>query len=147
MTAGWRDQFTRPPVAAATLPATAMPVEIDDELAAPIDTNVYQPWILQRGRGRPVMFIDFRRIEPRAGTVIGRQMGYPYLQAIDYIGDQIVSLDFGMRQYVIEGKGLSALARFLQQGHVLAVQEFSERTWRSHDGKAVVTKIVEVVRP
>ncbi len=75
------------------------------------------------------MFIDLRRFEPKTGTLVGCQMSYPHLIAIDYIGDRMVSLDFGTRRFVIEGTGLEELPMRLQQGMVLAIQEHTARVW------------------
>lgn len=107
------------------------------------DPARYEPWILQRGR-RPAMFLDLRRFEPRTGTPIGCQMSYPYLAAVDYIGDHMVALDFGTRHFVVEGKGLDRLVARLQQGMVLAIQEYSSHVWPDDglEGPAV-KKIIE----
>ena len=58
----------------------------------------------------------------------------------------MVTLDFGLRQFVIEGVGLADLTRHLQQGTVLAIQEHSERIWPDATGNSVVTRIVKVDR-
>lgn len=56
-------------------------------------------------------------------------MSYPHLIAVEYIGDKMLSLDFGTRQFVIEGTGLQGLVRHLQQGSVLVAQEYSVAKW------------------
>ena len=139
----WRDLFEK------RRPAEGQAVRTDaddtapgdeGEIAPPPDPKEYRPWILQRG-GRPALFIDLRRFEPKTGALIGCQMSYPHLIAIDYIGDRMVSLDFGARQFVIEGTGLSELPGRLQQGLVLAIQEYSSTTWAAC-GTPKVTRIV-----
>ena len=115
--------------------------EPDDDGAPPLDMNVYRPWTLQRGRGRPSMLLDLRRYEPKSGLWIGWQMAYPHLIAVEYIGDKMLSLDFGTRQFMIEGRGLDELARHLQQGSVVNVLEFSERVW----GMAVEGAMVNAI--
>ena len=121
----WQDAFrpkgggseTPPP-----FPPSVPPDPDDDDLAPLPDPSSYRPWILQRGRGRPAMFLDLRKFDGRTGEIIGSQVSYPSLMAIDYLGEHLVSLDFGHRHYVIEGSGLGELARRLQQGAVLAIR-------------------------
>lgn len=131
--ANWQDMFEPRkaamvgPVSSATSLGTAAPT--DEGVPAP-DLQVYHPWILQRGRSHPAMFIDFRRFDPKSGLLMGCQMSYPMLTSIEYTGDKLLSLDFGMRKFMIEGTGLIDLARHLQQGIVLAVQEYSEAVWK-----------------
>lgn len=126
-------------------PMPADPSEPQEhELAPAPDPQAYRPWLLQRSRSRPVMFLDLRRVEPRTGGLIGCQMGYPYLTAIDYLGDRMVSLDFGVRQFVIEGTGLDALASWLQQGMVLAIQEYSPRIWPQTPSGPIVRVINQI---
>jgi hypothetical protein len=103
--------------------------EPDDDGAPALDLSVYRPWTLQRGHGRPSMLLDLRRYEPKSGLWIGWQMAYPHLIAVEYIGDKMLSLDFGTRQFMIEGHGLDELARHLQQGSVVNVVEYSEKIW------------------
>lgn len=128
-------------VSTATSASTAAPT--DEGVPAP-DLQVYQPWILQRGRSHPAMFIDFRRFDPKSGLLIGCQMSYPMLTSIEYTGDKLLSLDFGLRKFMIEGVGMIDLARHLQQGIVLAVQEFSEAVWKEKSEAGVVTRIVRM---
>lgn len=49
-------------------------------------------------------------------------MAYPHLIVVEYIGDKMLSLDFGIRQFMLEGRGLCELAERLQLGCVLMVQ-------------------------
>ncbi|WP_257385040.1 hypothetical protein [Tahibacter caeni] len=125
-------------VSTATSASTAAPT--DEGVPAP-DLKVYHPWILQRGRSHPAMFIDFRRFDPKSGLLMGCQMSYPMLLSIEYTGDKLVSLDFGQRKFMIEGAGLIDLARHLQQGIVLAVQEYSESIWNTKPEANRVTRI------
>lgn len=101
--------------------------EITDEaaMALALDAPEYRPWVLQRGRSRPALMLHLRRYEPKSGLWIGWQLAYPHLVAVEYVGDRMLSLDFGTRQFVIEGTGLDELARHMQTGSVLVVQEFS----------------------
>ena len=120
--------------------------EPDDDGAPALDMNVYRPWTLQRGRGRPSMLLDLRRYEPKSGLWIGWQMAYPHLIAVEYIGDKMLSLDFGTRQFMIEGRGLDELARHLQQGSVVSVVEFNERVWGQRGDEGVITSITRIGR-
>ena len=110
--------------------------EPDEADAGPtIDPAQYRPWQLQRGRSRPAMMLDLRRFEERSGLWVGWQVSYPHLIAVEYIGDKMLSLDFGVRQFMIEGEGLSELARHLQAGTVLALHEYAASVWpNGHDG-------------
>lgn len=94
-----------------------------------LDMAEYKPWVLQRGRTRPVMMLHLRRYEPKSGLWMGWQIAYPHLIAIEYIGDCMLSLDFGSRQFMIEGIGLGELARYLQTGSVLLLQEYAAAVW------------------
>jgi len=145
----WQDLFEQrrgDRAAVPTVPSTDQAAEPPEEpeLASPPNPQEYRPWLLQRSRSRPVMFLDLRRFEPRTGGLIGCQMGYPYLSAIDYLGDRMVSLDFGLRQFVIEGTGLDALALWLQQGQVLAIQEYSPRIWPTLPSGPIVRVINQI---
>lgn len=120
---------------------SAAPEEAD--IAPPPDPREYKPWLLQRG-ARPAMFLDLRRFDPRTQTLIGCQVSYPYLYAIDYVGDHMVSLDFGSRIFVIEGRLLGELAARLQSGMVLAIHEYSATIWPCKPNGPVVTRIVRV---
>ena len=90
------------------------------------------------------MFLDLRRFEPRTGECVGTQMSYPMLCAVEYIGDGLISLDFGIRQYIIRGRGLAELHRHLQTASVLAIHEHSERVWPSVNEGPIVTSIERI---
>lgn len=88
----------------------------------------YRPWILQRG-GRPVTSLHLRRFDPRAGRWQGWVMPYPFLAA-EYVGDGLLSLDFGTRQFMIEGRGLGdAIVAHLHDGTLVSVQEHTSAIW------------------
>ena len=116
----------------------------EDDGALALDLSVYRPWVLQRGRGRPSMLLELRRYEPKSGLWIGWQIAYPHLIAVEYIGDKMLSLDFGTRQFMIEGHGLDQLARHLQQGAVQTVVEYSDRVWGQRPEGAVVQRIMKL---
>lgn len=118
--------------------------EPDDDGAPALDINVYRPWTLQRGRGRPSMLLDLRRYEPKSGMWIGWAMAYPHLIAVEYIGDKMLSLDFGTRQFMIEGRGLDELICHLQQGSVVNVVEFAPTLWIIPTKNSVVNKIGKI---
>jgi hypothetical protein len=118
--------------------------EPDDDGAPALDMATYRPWTLQRGQGRPSMLLDLRRYEPKSGLWIGWQMAYPHLIAVEYIGDKMLSLDFGTRQFMIEGRGLDELARHLQQGSVVNVVEFSEKLWKNFEVNPTVRSITKI---
>ncbi len=129
-----RGEMPRPPLT---------PQEITDEaaMALALDAPEYKPWVLQRGRGRPAMMLHLRRYEPKSGLWCGWQIAYPHLVAVEYTGDRMLSLDFGQRQFVIEGTGLPELARHLQIGSVLMVQEYSDKLWANSGDIPVVCAI------
>ena len=105
-------------------PAAPPPLTRDEppmEDALELDLTDYKPWVLQRGRSRPAMMLHLRRYEEKSGLWMGWQLAYHTLAAVEYIGGQMLSLDFGKRQFMIEGTGLDELARHLQQGTVLAL--------------------------
>lgn len=120
------------------------PQEITDEaaMALAFDAPEYKPWVLQRGRGRPAMMLHLRRYEPKSGLWCGWQIAYPHLVAVEYTGERMLSLDFGTRQFVIEGSGLHELARHLQLGSVLLVQEYTKGVWSELAG----TSRIEAIR-
>lgn len=122
------------------------PEEITDEaaMALALDAPEYRPWILQRGRTRPVMMLHLRRFDTRSQLWQGWQMSYPHLVAVEYTGDTMLSLDFGTRQFMIEGTGLDELARNLQSGTVLIVQQYTENIWHSVSGSASVRNITKI---
>jgi hypothetical protein len=115
---------------------------VDDGLD--IDMTDYKPWVLQRGRGRPAMMLHLRRFDPKSGLWIGWQLAYPHLIAAEYVGDKMLSLDFGTRQFMIEGTGLGELARHLQNGSVLTVQEYSDKAWATCGDGGFIGSITRV---
>jgi hypothetical protein len=126
--------------------ASLTPEEITDEaaMALALDAPEYKPWVLQRGRSRPAMMLHLRRFEPKSGLWCGWQIAYPHLVAVEYTGDKMLSLDFGARQFVIEGDNLSELARHLQNGSVLMVQEYSQNLWPICQQGALVKSIAKL---
>jgi hypothetical protein len=135
----WQDMFdpTRrngvppgaPPPTMAR-PETRREEPLDDDAMA-LDLSVYKPWVLQRGRSRPAMMLDFRTYEPRSGMWSGWAVAYPHLVTLEYVGDRLVSLDFGGRLLVLEGTGLDELVRHIQQGSVVAIQQYTPDLWSS----------------
>jgi hypothetical protein len=115
---------------------------VDDGLD--IDLTDYKPWVLQRGRGRPAMMLHLRQFDTKSGLWIGWQLAYPHLVAVEYVGDKMLSLDFGTRQFMIEGDGLAELARHLQSGSVLMVQEYSDKAWPSRGEGGVIRSIARL---
>jgi hypothetical protein len=87
------------------------------------------------------MMLELRRYEPRSGLWTGWALAYPHLIALEYTGDRLLSLDFGQRQFVVEGSGLDELARHIQQGAVLAVQEYAASLWATRSGQGLVTAL------
>jgi hypothetical protein len=86
-------------------------------------------WALQRGRTRPAALPNLRWFDPRAGMWLGCAMAYPQLIAAEYVGERMVSLDFGKRQFVVEGEQLGELIRRIQDGSVIAIQEYAPTVW------------------
>ena len=131
--------------ALAQPPASASVRTDDGALIGPDETSAqYRPWLLQRGRSQPAMMLLFRKFDPRSGLWIGWQAAYPQLNAVDFIGDRMVSLDFGIRQFVLEGRGLDELARHIQSGSVLTIEEFSAHVWPQPESGPVITKIEKI---
>lgn len=116
--------------------------DITDEtaMALAVDAPEYKPWVLQRGT-RPLMMLHFRWFDPRAHLWSGCAVAYPHLIAFDYTGDTMLSLDFGSRQFMIEGTGLGELVRHLQQGTVLMVQEYASSQWPLHTQGGLIGSI------
>ncbi|MEA3015187.1 MAG: hypothetical protein QOD42_3732 [Sphingomonadales bacterium] len=140
----WKDMFEeqrRERSGGATSPPPA-PVEYEEQIAP--DLAHYQPWIIQRGRSRPALLLNLRKFDPRSGLLIGWQASYPYLVAADYVGERMLSLDFGSRQFIIQGNDLTELVRHLQQGTVLAIQEYSAQIWPTQPNGPVVTAISKI---
>jgi hypothetical protein len=119
----------------------SLPRDEPDEEALALDLAEYRPWTLQRGRSRPVMMLNLRRYEPKSGMWVGWQIAYPHLVAVEYIGDRMLTLDFGARHFVIQGSGLDQLATALQQGSVLSVQEYAPSIWPTRPAGAFVDSI------
>ena len=143
----WRSMFGQPRGAGpSTAPATAHtpPEATADDDVRPPDLTVYRPWLLRRGGSRPAMMLGLRRFDPRSGQWIGWGMSYPNLFAVEYIGDRVVTLDFGMRQFVIEGRGLDELARRIKQGTVMVILEYAPSVWPDAPKGPVVTAIRRV---
>lgn len=111
--------------------------ELPEDGPPDLDLAEYKPWVLQRGRSRPAMMLHLRRFEPKSGLWMGWQLAYPHLIAAEYIGDRLLSLDFGSRQFIIEGTGLDELAHRLQDGTVLVVQEYDATVWPAHQGPRI----------
>jgi hypothetical protein len=107
------------------------PHEVTDEtvLALSDDTREYRPWILQRGRNRPALMLHIRRFDSRAAHWMGWQVNYAHLAAIEYVGDAVLSLDFGARQFMFEGRGFGELINHLQSGTVLCIQQYAASVW------------------
>lgn len=139
----WQDIFE--PKRGTGMPPlpSAEPVSVDD-VDLSFDLDVYRPWIIQRGRSRPPMMLELRRYEPRSGLWSGWQLSYPHLVAIEYVGDRMLSMDFGTRHFVIEGQGLRELARQTQCGAVLAIQEYASAVWPNRPSNPIVTAIRRV---
>ncbi|MES1985886.1 MAG: hypothetical protein V4461_13125 [Pseudomonadota bacterium] len=144
----WRAMFDTKRQSGAPHDAPPIPTQADvpsetppDDEALVLDLSVYRPWIVQRGRSRPALMLDFRRYEPRSGLWSGWAIAYPYLVGMEYTGDTLLSLDFGARQIVIEGKGLDELVRYIQQGSVTAVQEYAPRLWPEQPSRPTIISI------
>jgi hypothetical protein len=122
------------------------PEEVTDEAAMALagDTAEYAPWVLQRGGSRPAMMLHLRRFEPKSGLWIGWEIAYPHLIAVEYTGDKMLSLDFGTRQFMLQGSGLDELAARLQQGTVLMVQEYCDKVWPQRPAGGVITSITKL---
>lgn len=138
----WREMFEQPRdsggrPAAGVPPAPLPPREDADDDPLASDLTAYRPWILQRGRGRPAMMLHLRRYEARSGLWTGWAMPYPGLLAVEYVGDRMLSLDFGMRQFIVQGVGLDQLLGPLQQGAVLALHEHSAAVWAQPTGPCI----------
>jgi|GEM_PF-5836866 len=122
--------------------------EVADEaaMALAIDAPEYRPWVLQRGRSRPALMLHLRRFDAKAGHWTGWAVAYPHLAAVEYVGDGLVSLDFGARQFMLEGRNLGELVDRLQNGAVLCVQEYAPSIWSAAPTGAAISRI-RVVAP
>jgi hypothetical protein len=135
-------QATQSDIAPPSLPA----ITEEAALALAADRQEYRPWILQRNRTRPAMMLHLRRYDPRSAFWIGWVVAYPSLVAVEYIGEAMLSLDFGMRQFMLEGRNLGELVNHLQEGTVLCVQEYAASYWPVQPASAVISKIQLVER-
>ncbi len=142
----WRAMFEQPRGAVPGQPAASSPPPdaVPDDAAPSHDLTTYKPWLLQRGRSRPSLMLGLRRFEARSGLWQGWGLSYHSLQAVEYIGDRLVSLDFGTRQFMIEGRGLDELARRIGEGSVLVVLEYAAPVWATLPDGPVVTAIKHV---
>jgi hypothetical protein len=122
------------------------PEDITDEAAMALagDTAEYTPWVLQRGGSRPAMMLHLRRFEPKSGLWVGWEIAYPHLIAVEYIGDKMLSLDFGTRQFMLQGLGLDELVARLQQNSVLMIQEYCDKVWPTRGSGGVITAIAKL---
>jgi hypothetical protein len=148
----WRDLLTQqgrggreiggssspPPPQSAPAPIPAE-LPLDEEL--PLDVAEYKPWVLQRGRTRPAALLNLRWFDSRAGMWLGCAMAYPQLIAAEYVGERMVSLDFGRRQFVLEGEQLGELIRRIQDGSVIAIQEYAPAVWPQRPSGPCITSI------
>lgn len=133
------------PARQGAAPMSSQQVVDEAALALADDIQEYRPWILQRGT-RPLMMLHLRRFDAQAGHWLGWQMSYPSLLAVEYIGDRLLSLDFGNRHFAIEGTSLGELARHLQTGSVQTVVEYAQEIWARSSNESAVTKIRSVAR-
>lgn len=122
----------------------APPDELPRDDMLELDTADYKPWVLQRGRTRPIMMLHLRRFEPRSGLWTGWQLAYSHLVAAEYTGDKMLSLDFGTRQFMLQGSGLDELAARLQQGDVLMAQEYCDQAWPLRPAGPFVSRITRL---
>ena len=144
----WTSMFEPQAREAPSPPQSPPPVEPPDEAElAGVDLSAYKPCQLQRGRSRPALMLGLRRFDAKSGLWHSWSMAYPSLYAIDVIGDRMVSLDFGTRQFVLEGRGLDELARHIQSGTVLAIEEYSPHIWPQPTDGVVISKIEKIEPP
>lgn len=129
-------------------PAPAAPpeAEFDDADLPHIDPVEYRPWILQRGQTRTGLMLAMRWFDAKAGLWHGQAVAYHSLYALDTIGDRMVSLDFGERQFVIEGMGLDVLGRYLLMGSVLKIVEYAAPIWPTRGDGPIVTAIRRITQ-
>lgn len=138
----WRALFDGP--RGGEVRQTPPPSRDDLDLDVDLSGAEYKPWLVQRGRSRPDMMIHLRRYEAKSGLWTGWMLPYPALHAVEYIGDRMVSLDFGTRQFVLEGLGLDGLVGPIQQGAVHSVLEFSAALWPQRPEGALISTIRRV---
>jgi len=143
---GFQPQLENPPISKPSPPhepPALSPSDIAEEaaLALAVDPAEYRPWILQRARTQPVLMLHLRRHDAKSGLWMGWELSMPHLVAVEYTGDRLLSLDFGARQFMLEGVGLDELARHLQTGNVLMIQEYAASAWPGHHSGPRVTAI------
>lgn len=145
---GYDDGYAPPPQGVdGRTPLSHADIADEAAMALALDAPEYKPWVLQRGSGRPAMMLHLRRFEPKSGLWMGWQVAYPHLIAVEYVGDKMLSLDFGQRQFIIKGTGVGELARHLQNGSVLMVQEYVATIWPTHPGCPSIDSIIRVGAP
>ena len=122
------------------------PEDIIDEatMALGRDMVEYTPWVLQRGGSRPAMMLHLRRFEPKSGFWCGWEIAYPHLIAVEYTGDKMLSLDFGTRQFMLQGLGLDELVARLQQNSVLMIQEYCDKVWPQRPAGGFIISIAKL---
>ena len=143
----WRSMFEQSRGATPGREASPTPPPDDtplDDTAASHDLTSYKPWLLQRGRSRPSLMLGLRRFEARSGLWQGWGLSYPSLQAVEYIGDRMLSLDFGTRQFMLEGHGLDELERRLAEGTVVTIVEYAAQVWATKPDGPIVTAIGKI---
>lgn len=141
-TGHWRDKFEpRGPSRPLDMPPDTDGRDDLDDAPLALDLAAYRPWTIQRGRTRPAALLDLRRYDARSGFWQGWAIAYPHLVAAEYVGERMLSLDFGTRHFMIEGNGLVALVGLLQQGTVLALQEYAADIWPQRPSGAIITAI------
>lgn len=138
----WTDMFEQPRQhGRASAPPLTVQSSDDDQDTPDYDVSIYRPWIVQRGRSRPPMMLEFRRYEPRSGLWSAWAIAYPMLLGLEYTGDCLLSLDFGSQKIVLEGYGLQDLSRQIQNGSVVAIQEYCQDFWNCDRTKPIIRKI------
>ena len=123
---------------------TRTQTEPDDDERLLLDSAEYQPWVLQRGRSRPAGLLDLRWYDAKARLWLGCAIAYPQLVAAEYVGTAMLSLDFGKRQFVLEGVGLEILLNRLRDYSVIAVQEYAPSLWPQRPTGPIISSIKRV---
>ena len=88
------------------------------------------------------MMLHLRRFDPKARIWTGWVLPYSGLYALEYVGGT-VSLDWGSRQFVVEGRGLEGLVHLVHQGTLHAIVEYCPDAWP----RPVDSPIVTAIRP
>jgi len=140
MTGQWTDMFEQPRSGGRTPPPPIDRAPLESE-GPSIDLSAYKPWVLQRVKSRPAMLLHLRRYESRSGLWTGWALSYPSLIAAEYTGERMVSLDFGARQFMVEGEGLDQLIGALQEATVTALQEYSPAVWPTPPSGPLIASI------